>query len=147
MSNIYNKYYEQNSQQGEIRITIQALAKYYLWAMNAEDAADRQEQLDGAYEKIQEMKDGLDTLSKVYSGDLTAVYQHLDDIDKSDDTLVSMFESGASHEEIYKYYVDNTNEAIKVVVKDFKQIGINAKEGAAKAYVMALVAVIIMTII
>ncbi|WP_158589434.1 methyl-accepting chemotaxis protein [Butyrivibrio sp. CB08] len=147
LGNIYNKYYEQNTQQGEIRITIQALAKYYLWAMNAEDAADRQEQLDGAYEKIQEMKDGLDTLSKVYSGDLTTVYQHLDDIDKSDDTLVSMFESGASHEEIYKYYVDNTNEAIKVVVKDFKQIGINAKEGAARAYVLALVMVIIMTII
>ncbi len=147
LGNIYHKYYEQNSQQGEIRITIQALAKYYLWAMNAQDPADRQEQLDGAYEKIQEMNDGLDALSKVYSGDLSNAYQHLKDIDKSDDTLVSMFESGASQEEIYNYYVSNTNEAIKVVVKDFKEIGIAAKEGAARAYSMALLAVIIMTVI
>ncbi|MBE5823327.1 MAG: HAMP domain-containing protein [Butyrivibrio sp.] len=147
LGNIYHKYYEQNSQQGEIRITIQALAKYYLWAMNAQDEADRQEQLEGAYEKIQEMNDGLDALSKVYKGDLSNAYQHLKDIDKSDDTLVSMFESGASHEEIYAYYVANTNEAIKVVVKDFKEIGIAAKEGAARAYSMSLLAVIIMTII
>ncbi len=74
LGNIYHKYYEQNSQQGEIRITIQALAKYYLWAMNAQDEADRQEQLDGAYEKIQEMNDGPDALSKVYKGDLTKAY-------------------------------------------------------------------------
>lgn len=147
LGNIYHKYYEQNSQQGEIRITIQALAKYYLWAMNAEDPADRQEQLEGAYEKIQEMNDGLDALSKVYKGDLSNAYNHLKDIDKSDDTLVSMFESGASREEIYAYYVANTNEAIKVVVKDFKEIGIAAKEGAARAYSMSLLAVIIMTII
>ncbi|MBE5828444.1 MAG: HAMP domain-containing protein [Butyrivibrio sp.] len=147
LGNIYHKYYEQNSQQGEIRITIQALAKYYLWAMNAQDEADRQEQLEGAYEKIQEMNDGLDALSKVYKGDLSNAYQHLKDIDKSDDTLVSMFESGASHEEIYAYYVANTNEAIKVVVKDFKEIGIAAKEGAARAYSLSLLAVIIMTII
>jgi methyl-accepting chemotaxis protein len=147
LGNIYHKYYEQNSQQGEIRITIQALAKYYLWAMNAQDEADRQEQLEGAYEKIQEMNDGLDALSKVYKGDLSNAYNHLKDIDKSDDTLVSMFESGASHEEIYAYYVANTNEAIKVVVKDFKEIGIAAKEGAARAYAMSLLAVIIMTII
>ena len=147
LGNIYHKYYEQNSQQGEIRITIQALAKYYLWAMNAQDEADRQEQLEGAYEKIQEMNDGLDALSKVYKGDLSNAYNHLKDIDKSDDTLVSMFESGASHEEIYAYYVANTNEAIKVVVKDFKEIGIAAKEGAARAYSMSLLAVIIMTII
>ena len=147
LGNIYHKYYEQNSQQGEIRITIQALAKYYLWATNAQDEADRQEQLEGAYEKIQEMNDGLDALSKVYKGDLSNAYQHLKDIDKSDDTLVSMFESGASHEEIYAYYVANTNEAIKVVVKDFKEIGIAAKEGAARAYSLSLLAVIIMTII
>lgn len=147
LGNIYHKYYEQNSQQGEIRITIQALAKYYLWAMNAQDEADRQEQLEGAYEKIQEMNDGLDALSKVYKGDLSNAYNHLKDIDKSDDTLVSMFESGASHEEIYAYYVANTNEAIKVVVKDFKEIGIAAKEGAARAYSLSLLAVIIMTII
>ena len=147
LGNIYHKYYEQNSQQGEIRITIQALAKYYLWAMNAQDPADRQEQLEGAYEKIQEMNDGLDALSKVYNGDLSNAYNHLKDIDKSDDTLVSMFESGASQEEIYNYYVANTNEAIKVVVKDFKEIGIAAKEGAARAYSISLLAVIIMTII
>ncbi len=147
LHNIYAVYYEQNSQQGEIRITIQALAKYYLWAMNAEDPADRQEQMDGAYEKIQEMNDGLNTLSRVYKGDLSSAYAHIKDIDKADDTMVSMFDSGASREEIYAYYVGTVNEAIKVVVKDFKQIGINAKEGAQKAYVLAIVMVLIMTVI
>ena len=43
LRNIYAIYYEQNSQQGEIRITIQALAKYYLWAMSATEDSDRQE--------------------------------------------------------------------------------------------------------
>ena len=33
LHSIYNVFYEQNTQQGEIRITIQALAKYYLWAL------------------------------------------------------------------------------------------------------------------
>ena len=83
LSNIYNKYYEQNTQQGEIRITIQALAKYYLWALAATEDADRNEQLEGVQEKLNELNQGLDSLSKVYSGDLTAVYQHIKDIDTS----------------------------------------------------------------
>lgn len=147
LQNIYAVYYEQNSQQGEIRITIQALAKYYLWAMNAEDEADRSEQIAGVEEKIEELNSGLNNLSKVYKGDLTSTYQHISNIDKADDTMMSMFNSGASHEEIYSYYVSSVNEAIKVVVQDFKQIGISAKEQAKKAYTMALVAVIVMTLI
>ncbi len=147
LGNIYKKYYEQNSQQGEIRITIQALAKYYLWAISATDPADRQEQLNGAYEKIQEMNDGLNTLSKVYSGDLTNAYAHIKAIDAADDNLAALFNNGASNEEIYSYYVNSVNEAIKVVVKDFKEIGIDAKAQAQKAYVTAVVAVIIMTVI
>ncbi len=147
LQNIYRVYYEQNTQQGEIRITIQALAKYYLWALNAEDAADREEQLAGVQEKIEELNDGLNTLSKVYKNDLTTVYQHINDIDKSDDTLTGMFASGASHEELYNYYVANINEAIKVVVKDFKEIGISAKEQAQRAYILSIVLVSIMTLI
>ncbi len=147
LSNIYNVFYEQNSQQGEIRITIQALAKYYLWAISATDEADRSEQLKGVDEKIQEMKDGLDTLSKVYKGDLSSAYTHVSDIDKADDNLSTMFASGASHEEIYSYYVGTVNEAIKVVVKDFKEIGISAKAQAQKAYIISIVMVVIMTII
>ncbi len=147
LTNIYRVYYEQNSQQGEIRITIQALAKYYLWALSAEDAADRDEQLAGAQEKIDEMNQGLDAMGKVYKGDLSAAYQHLKDIDTSDDTLMSMFNSGASHAELYNYYVSNVNEAIKVVVKDFKEIGISAKEQAHRAYIISIVGLIIMTII
>ena len=55
LRSIYSVYYEQNTQQGEIRITIQALAKYYLWAMNAYEDDDRQEQINGAYEKIADL--------------------------------------------------------------------------------------------
>ena len=124
LHSIYNIYYEQNTQQGEIRITIQALAKYYLWALNAEDEADRGEQMTGASEKIQELNDGLGTLSKVYKDDLTTVYAHIADIDNYGQTLNGMFSSGASHTELYEYYVANVNEAIKVVVKDFKAIGL-----------------------
>ena len=147
LRNIYAVYYEQNSQQGEIRITIQALAKYYLWAMNAEEESDRQEQLDGAAEKIQEMKDGLDTLSKVYKGNLSNAYAHVNDIDKADDTLISMMKSGASKEEVYAYYTGTMNEAIKVVVKDFKEIGLDAKAGAKRAYYLSVVTVSIITLI
>ena len=147
LRNIYSVYYEQNTQQGEIRITIQALAKYYLWAISAHDAEDRQTQMEGAYEKIQELNDGLDTLSKVYKGDLSTAYKHIADIDKSDETLVAMFDAGASGEELYDYYTANTNEAIKVVVKDFKAIGIDAKEQASKAYAMSIIGVSIMTAI
>ncbi len=147
LGNIYRVYYEQNTQQGEIRITIQALAKYYLWAISAQDEADRNEQLAGAQEKIDELNDGLNTLSKVYKDDLTTVYQHIKDIDTADETLKSMFSSGASEAEIYEYYVSSINEPIKVVVKDFKQIGISAKEQAKKAYILAIVAVLIMTVI
>ena len=81
LKNIYSVYYEQNSQQGEVRITIQALAKYYLWAIAATDAAERNDQISSAGEKIQELNDGLDSLSKVYSGDLTNIYQHIKNID------------------------------------------------------------------
>ena len=147
LRNIYSVYYEQNTQQGEIRITIQALAKYYLWAISAYDDADRQEQMNGAAEKIQELNDGLDTLGKVYKGDLSTAYQHVADIDRSDDTLTSMLSSGASQQELYDYYTANTNEAIKVVVKDFKAIGISAKEQASRAYLMSIIGVIIMTVI
>ncbi|WP_026488158.1 methyl-accepting chemotaxis protein [Butyrivibrio sp. XBB1001] len=145
LNNIYNVYYEQNTQQGEVRITIQALAKYYLWALSAQDADDRNEQISGAQEKIQELNDGLDTLKKVYKGDLSTAYQHIADIDTADDKFIEMFNNGASDAEIYEYYVGTVNEAIKVVVKDFKQIGISAKEQAQAAYIMALVMVIIMT--
>lgn len=147
LHSIYNVFYEQNTQQGEIRITIQALAKYYLWALNAEDEADRGEQMTGASEKIQELNDGLGTLSKVYKDDLTTVYAHIADIDKYGQTLNGMFASGASHTELYEYYVANVNEAIKVVVKDFKAIGISAKEQAQKAYRGALTIVVILTIL
>ena len=147
LHSIYNIYYEQNTQQGEIRITIQALAKYYLWALNAEDEADRSEQMTGASEKIQELNDGLGTLSKVYKDDLTTVYAHIADIDGYGQTLNGMFSSGASHTELYEYYVANVNEAIKVVVKDFKAIGISAKEQAQKAYTGALTIVIILTVL
>ena len=112
---IYNICYEQNTQQGEIRITIQALAKYYLWALNAEDEADRSEQMTGASEKIQELNDGLGTLSKVYKDDLTTVYAHISDIDKYGQTLTGMFASGASHTELYEYYVANVNEGLKIL--------------------------------
>ncbi len=145
LRNIYAVYYEQNTQQGEVRITIQALAKYYLWAISARDEEDRKEQLAGVQEKIQELNDGLDTLGKVYKGDLSVAYQHIKDIDNSDDQLTAMFGSGATEDEIYSYYVANINEAIKVVVKDFKAIGISAKEQAQRAYVLALVSVFIMT--
>ena len=147
LGNIYNKYYEQNSQQGEIRITIQALAKYYLWAIAATDQADREEQLAGVQEKIEELNSGLDNISKVYSGDLTAVYQHIKDIDASDDELTNLYNSGAPTEEIYSYYVNNINVAIKVVVQDFKEIGLSAKAQAKKAYITAIIAVIVMTVI
>ena len=147
LRSIYKVYYEQNTQQGEIRITIQALAKYYLWALAAETDEDRAEQMAGASEKIQELNDGLNTLSKVYKDDLSTVYQHIKDIDNSASSINSMFASGASHEEVYGYYVANTNEAIKVVVKDFKDIGISARAQAQRAYIIALVAVAIMTII
>ena len=147
LHNIYAKYYEQNTQQGEVRITIQALAKYYLWALSATEESDRNEQISGAQEKIQELNDGLDNLSKVYSGDLTTIYSHINDIDKADDTLVEMFSSGSSKEDIYAYYVSDVNEAIKVVVKDFKQVGIDAQEQASSAYASAIVSVLIMTVI
>ncbi|WP_026655514.1 methyl-accepting chemotaxis protein [Butyrivibrio sp. AE3003] len=147
LHSIYNVFYEQNTQQGEIRITIQALAKYYLWALNAEDDADRDEQMKGASEKIQELNDGLGTLSKVYKDDLTTVYSHIADIDNYGQTLNGMFSSGASHTELYEYYVANVNEAIKIVVKDFKEIGISAKEQAQKAYNGALTIVIILTVL
>ena len=147
LHSIYAVYYEQNSQQGEIRITIQALAKYYLWSMSAIEADDREEQLAGVQEKLQELNDGLDSLSKYYKGDLTAAYQHVKDIDNCDDELTNMAASGSSKEEIYNYYVGTVNEAIKVVVKDFKEIGISAKEQAKSAYTMAITSVIIMTAI
>ena len=147
LKNIYSVYYEQNSQQGEVRITIQALAKYYLWAIAATDAAERNDQISSAGEKIQELNDGLDSLSKVYSGDLTNIYQHIKNIDTADDKLVEMFNSGASNEEIYSYYTSTVNEAIKVVVQDFKEVGISAKAQAGRAYSFALISMIIMTII
>ena len=147
LNNIYTRYYEQNSQQGEVRITIQALAKYYLWALSAYEESDRNDQIAGAQEKIQELNDGLDNLGKVYSGDLTDIYTHIKAIDTADDKLVSMFAEGASDEDIYSYYVGTVNEAIKVVVKDFKEVGISAKEQAQKAYVLAVVSVIVMTIV
>ncbi len=147
LNRIYAVYYEQNSQQGEIRITIQALAKYYLWAMNAYDDADRAEQLAGVDEKIKELNDGLNSLSKVYKKDLTAVYQHITDIDKADDKLSAMFSDGSTDEEIYDYFTSNVNDKIKVVVQDFKEIGISAKEQAKSAYTIAVITVIIMTII
>ena len=139
LKNIYSVYYEQNSQQGEVRITIQALAKYYLWAIAATDAAERNDQISSAGEKIQELNDGLDSLSKVYSGDLTNIYQHIKNIDTADDKLVEMFNSGASTEEIYSYYKSTVNEAIKVVVQDFKEVGISAKAQAGRAYSFALI--------
>ena len=147
LHNIYAVYYEQNTQQGEVRITIQALAKYYLWAISAEEESDRNDQIAGAQEKIQELNDGLDTLGKVYNGDLSTAYQHIKDIDSADDQLVSLMNSGATKEEIYSYYVGTVNEAIKVVVKDFKAIGISAKEQAQKAYLFAIISVVIMTVI
>lgn len=147
LHNIYAVYYEQNSQQGEVRITIQALAKYYLWALSAQEESDRNEQITGAEEKIQELNDGLDNLGKVYKGDLTEIYQHIKNIDTADDKLVQLFESGASNEEIYDYYVGTVNEAIKVVVKDFKEIGISAKAQAKSAYTLAMISVIVMTLI
>ncbi|MBO4912477.1 MAG: methyl-accepting chemotaxis protein [Butyrivibrio sp.] len=147
MYSIYKVFYEQNTQQGEIRITIQALAKYYLWAINAVEESDRNEQMTGASEKIQEMKDGLDLLGKVYSGDLSVARAHLSDIETQGQTLSSMFASGASHEELYSFYVSNLNEAIKVVVKDFKAIAVSAAEEAHKAYTGAFTLVIIITII
>ena len=147
LHNIYAVYYEQNTQQGEVRITIQALAKYYLWAIAAEEESDKNDQIAGAQEKIQELNDGLDTLGKVYKGDLSTAYQHIKDIDTADDQLVALMTSGASKEEIYSYYVGTVNEAIKVVVKDFKAIGISAKEQAQKAYLIAIISVIIMTVV
>lgn len=147
LHNIYNVYYEQNTQQGEIRITIQALAKYYLWALSAHDDDDRNAQYAGVEEKLQELNDGLDTLSKVYKGDLTTVYQHIKDIDTADDKLEEMSRAGYSKDEIYDFYVANINEAIKVVVKDFKEIGISAKAQAKSAYTLAIVTVLIMTVI
>lgn len=145
LHNIYAVYYEQNSQQGEVRITIQALAKYYLWALSAYEESDRSEQLAGAAEKIQELNDGLDALGKVYKGDLSTAYQHISDIDKADDKLSTLFAEGASDEEIYDYYVGTVNEAIKVVVKDFKEIGISAKSQASGAYLIAIISVIVVT--
>ena len=147
LSNIYKKYYEQNSQQGEIRITIQALAKFYLWSMSATEAADRNEQIEGVNEKIGELYQGLDDLEKVYKGDLDTARAHIKDIEAKDDKLVEMLGNGASDQELYDYYSANVNEAIKVVVQDFKQIGISAKEQAKAAYTRSLVTVSLMTII
>nr|MCR5155131.1 methyl-accepting chemotaxis protein [Butyrivibrio sp.] len=147
LHSIYRRYFEQNTQQGEIRITIQALAKYYLWALNCEDAEDRTEQMAGAAEKIQELNDGLDTLGKVYKGDLSSAYQHIKDIQAAATGMDSLYSSGASHDEQYQYYVANVNEAIKVVVKDFKEIGISAAAQAKRAYYLSLVTVSLMTII
>ncbi len=145
--NIYAKYYEQNTQQGEIRITIQALAKYYLWALNCEDAADREEQMAGANEKIVELNDGLDAIGKVYKGDLSSAYQHIKDIQSAAAGMDTLYSQGASHDEQYQYYVANVNEAIKVVVKDFKEIGLSAKAQAKSAYNTAMLSVIVMTLI
>lgn len=147
LHNIYAVYYEQNTQQGEVRITIQALAKYYLWALSAYEEEDKNEQIAGAKEKIQELNDGLDSLKKVYDGDLTLIYSHIKDIDTAGDKLVEMFGSGATDEECYEYYVANVNEAIKIVVKDFKEVGISAKAQAQKAYIFAIISVLVMTVV
>ncbi|SFQ32144.1 methyl-accepting chemotaxis protein [Butyrivibrio proteoclasticus] len=147
LHNIYAVYYEQNTQQGEVRTTIQALAKYYLWALAAQDADDRNAQIAGAQEKIQELHDGLDTLGKVYKGDLETIRQHINNIDSSDDTLIQMLSNGSSTQELYDFYGNNVNEAIKVVVKDFKEVGNSAKAQAASAYSLAIISVIAMTLV
>ncbi len=147
--NIYNTYYMENKWQGEIRVDIQDLAKEYIWAYAATDAADRQEQLDVIDTRLQELADEIDSLSAVYSGSasLESVTNDLNTLESYGQTLVSMFDDGSDDSDIYAYYTDTLYPQVKIVAADMKTVRDDSQANAKNAYLISIIAVIIINII
>jgi methyl-accepting chemotaxis protein len=147
--NIYNTYYMENKWQGEIRVDIQDLAKEYIWAYAATDESDRQEQLDVVDTRLKELVEEIESLSAVYSGSesLDSVTNDLSTLESYGQTLVSMFDDGSDSSDIYAYYTDTLYPQVKIVAADMKAVRDDSQSNAQKAYLISIIAVILINVI
>ena len=146
---IYNKYYQQERIQGEIRIDIQALSKAYLWALSSPDEAIRTEQLGKALDKYTDFDTNLSDFEKVYSGkeDLSKIRSDLASLQTIGGKMSDMFTDGSSSEDIFFYFNDQVYPAIDIVASDFKAVSKETTANVAKVYKTNLISVTVALII
>ncbi|MBE5871299.1 MAG: HAMP domain-containing protein [Lachnospiraceae bacterium] len=140
---IYNKYYQQERIQGEIRIDIQALSKAYLWALSSPDETIRTEQLGKAADKYPDFESNLSEFEKIYSGkeDLSKIRNDLASLQAIGDKISGMFADGSTSEDIFYYFNDQVYPAIDIVATDFKAVSKETTDNVAKVYKTNLIIV------
>jgi methyl-accepting chemotaxis protein len=146
---IYNKYYQLQNIQAEIRIDIQALSKAYLWAMVTPDESIRQEQLEKAASKFTDFDANLNAFSKLYSGssNLSQISSDLKIVSDNGTKLGEMFTQGTSTEDLFYYFNDTLYPSIDTVAGDFKSVSAEVTEKGAQVYTVIFSIVIFSLII
>ncbi len=149
LTSLYQKYYAQNKMQGEIRIDIQSLARSYLQAYAATDAADRTDALDNAVDKIASMEEQLDELEKIYddTAHLTQVETDLATLSTYGNQMSALFDQGASGEEIIAYFDGTLYPQIQAVAADMKTVRDSSQEAAKASYTFSIILAIVVNII
>ena len=162
MRDLYNKAYESERIQGEIRIDIQALSKHYLWALSAHEPDVKNEHLQKAADGITTLGDEANALAKVYN-DSQAISQLKSDLSSMStvaDGLTEKFkeipdDSGSmatdktmeAKNDAFDYFNDSLYPAIDTVATDLKNISSVNTSYWKKYYIVLMIIAIILAIL
>ena len=154
LSAMYRTYYHMNSDQGELRIDVQAYAKSAWWALTTADSAVREEQLANLQDKIVSMTETLDDLEHTYNNKehLSAVETDLNKLSEYTDQLITMYESSektvtgtlVDGADIYLFLNGDVNDAIKQLAADLKVINQDAEQAAAIMFRVDIIIAIVL---
>lgn len=149
MYRMYQTYYKADNIQGEIRIDIQALSKTFLWAMETQDDAERQEQLNKVTDKFTSFDTELTEFAAVYKDSemIAKVRTDLNTVKENGAVLEKMFGDGKTQEEIYTYFNKTLYPSIDVVASDLKEVSATTASNASSMYRMVMFTVILLSVI
>lgn len=138
---LYGTYYTENTLQGEIRTTTQALSKNSFMLLNSPDAATQQENQEKLLSNLDELETDLTSLESVYTGsqDISAIASDVKKLKESGKNYAEKATSGASREEVFEFYMDTMFNDQATVASDMKLVAEETKAGAKRMVIMGVI--------
>ena len=153
---MYRKYYEQDHQQGEMRINVQAYSKAAFWMLSTKEEDTFQTQWENVDEKIDEFWENYEDLSAVYDNEenLAAVKADLTTLETLTKQLDSYCESNEIIDgemtnglQIYELLNGDITTAVKALAADLKVISQDSYSIAQTAFTRMLITSLAMIIL
>lgn len=146
---IYGTYYTENTLQGEIRTTTQALSKNCFMLLNSPDDATQEENNEKLMGNLEELSTDLTKLEDVYTGsqDINAIHSDIKALQESGKVFAETAMTDAAREDVFELYMNTTFNDQANLASDMKQVSQETQEGAQRMFLIAIAVTVIVFLI